>query len=193
MSFGYDADAAPTIDSVTLAVPAGSTLAIVGETGSGKTTLGYLVARLYEATAGRVSIDGVDVRDVTFASLAETVGMVSQETYLLHATIRENLRFAKPTASDAELEAAARAAQIHELVAALPDGYDTVVGERGYRFSYQAGRSSASRSPGPSCATRPCWCSTRPRARWTTRPSAPSKRRSTVWPRGARRSRSPTG
>jgi len=130
-----DADAAPTIDSVTLAVPAGSTLAIVGETGSGKTTLGYLVARLYEATAGRVSIDGVDVRDVTFASLAETVGMVSQETYLLHATIRENLRFAKPTASDAELEAAARAAQIHELVAALPDGYDTVVGERGYRFS----------------------------------------------------------
>jgi len=126
---------APTIDSVTIAVPAGSTVAIVGETGSGKTTLGYLVARLYEATAGRVSIDGVDVRDLTFASLAETVGMVSQETYLLHATIRENLRFAKPAASDAELEEAARAAQIHELVASLPAGYDTVVGERGYRFS----------------------------------------------------------
>jgi len=135
VSFGYDADAAPTIDSVTIAVPAGSTVAIVGETGSGKTTLGYLAARLYEATAGRVTIDGVDVRDLTFASLAETVGMVSQETYLLHATIRENLRFAKPAASDAELEEAARAAQIHELVASLPAGYDTVVGERGYRFS----------------------------------------------------------
>ncbi len=135
VSFGYDADAAPTIDSVTIAVAAGSTVAIVGETGSGKTTLGYLVARLYEATAGRVSIDGVDVRDLTFASLAETVGMVSQETYLLHATIRENLRFAKPSASDTELEEAARAAQIHELVTSLPNGYDTVVGERGYRFS----------------------------------------------------------
>jgi len=135
VSFGYDADAAPTIDGVTIDMAAGSTLAIVGETGSGKTTLGYLVARMYDTTAGRVTIDGVDVRDLTFASLAETVGVVSQETYLLHATIRENLRFAKPDATDEELEDAARAAQIHELVEALPDGYDTVVGERGYRFS----------------------------------------------------------
>jgi ATP-binding cassette subfamily B protein len=122
-------------DGVRVAVPAGTTTAIVGETGSGKTTLGYLVARLYDVTAGSVSIDGVDVRDLSFASLAETVGLVSQETYLFHATIRENLRFARPDASDAELEAAARAAQIHDLVASLPDGYDTVVGERGYRFS----------------------------------------------------------
>ena len=135
VSFGYDADAAPTIDGVSLEVPAGSTLAIVGETGSGKTTLGYLVARLYDTTAGRVTIDGVDVRDLSFASLAETVGMVSQETYLFHATIRENLRFAKPGATDEELEEAARAAQVHELIASLPEGYDTVVGERGYRFS----------------------------------------------------------
>ena len=135
VSFGYDADAAPTIDGVSLEVPAGSTLAIVGETGSGKTTLGYLVARLYDTTAGRVTIDGVDVRDLSFASLAETVGMVSQETYLFHATIRENLRFAKPGATDEELEEAARAAQVHELFASLPEGYDTVVGERGYRFS----------------------------------------------------------
>ncbi len=135
VSFGYDADAAPTIDGVSIAMAAGSTLAIVGETGSGKTTLGYLVARMYDTTAGRVTIDGVDVRDLTFASLAETVGVVSQETYLLHATIRENLRFAKPDATDEELEDAARAAQIHELVESLPDGYDTVVGERGYRFS----------------------------------------------------------
>jgi len=135
VSFGYDADAAPTIDGVTIDMAPGSTLAVVGETGSGKTTLGYLVARMYDTTAGRVTIDGVDVRDLTFASLAETVGVVSQETYLLHATIRENLRFAKPGATDAELANAARAAQIHELIESLPDGYDTVVGERGYRFS----------------------------------------------------------
>ena len=108
---------------------------MVGETGAGKTTLGYLVARLYEPQAGRVTIDGVDVRDASFASLAATVGVVSQETYLFHATVRENLRFARPEATDEEVEAAARTARIHDLVASLPDGYDTVVGERGYRFS----------------------------------------------------------
>ena len=113
----------------------GRTTAIVGETGSGKTTMGYLVARLYDATAGRITVDGVDIRDLSFASLARTVGLVSQETYLFHASVAENLRFAKPDATDAELEDAARAAQIHDLIAALPDGYDTVVGERGYRFS----------------------------------------------------------
>jgi ATP-binding cassette subfamily B protein len=133
--FGYDAEAPPTLDGVDLEVPAGSFTAIVGETGSGKTTLAYLVARLYDVTGGRVTIDGVDVRDVSFASLARTVGLVSQDTYLFHASIRENLRFARPEATDEELEAAARAAQIHELIASLPDGYDTVVGERGYRFS----------------------------------------------------------
>jgi ATP-binding cassette subfamily B protein len=135
VAFGYDEDAAPTIDGVTLDVPPGTTLAIVGETGSGKTTLAYLVARLYDPVAGRVTIDGVDVRDLSFASLAATVGLVSQETYLFHATIRDNLRFARPDATDEELEAAARAAQVHDLIASLPEGYDTVVGERGYRFS----------------------------------------------------------
>jgi ATP-binding cassette, subfamily B, bacterial len=133
--FGYEPEAPPTLEAIDLTVPAGARVAIVGETGSGKTTLGYLVARLYDASAGRVTIDGVDVRDLSFASLATTVGIVSQETYLFHATIRENLRFARPEATDAELEDAARAAQIHDLVASLPDGYDTVVGERGYRFS----------------------------------------------------------
>ena len=113
----------------------GTRTALVGETGSGKTTLAYLVARLYEAERGCVSIDGVDIRDVTLASLAATVGLVSQETYLFHASIRENLRFACPEASDEEIEDAARAAQIHELISSLPDGYDTPVGERGYRFS----------------------------------------------------------
>jgi ATP-binding cassette subfamily B protein len=135
VSFAYDVDTAPILEDVDLVVPAGSTTAIVGETGSGKTTMGYLVARLYDPTAGRVAVDGVDIRDLTFASLADTVGLVSQETYLFHATVADNLRFAKPDATDAELEQAARAAQIHDLIAALPDGYDTIVGERGYRFS----------------------------------------------------------
>jgi ATP-binding cassette, subfamily B, bacterial len=135
VTFGYDADARPTLDGVDLEVAPGSFTAIVGETGSGKTTLAYLVARLYDVDAGRVTIDGVDVRDVSFASLAQTVGLVSQDTYLFHATVRENLRFARPDATDAELEAAARAAQIHDLIAGLPDGYETMVGERGYRFS----------------------------------------------------------
>jgi ATP-binding cassette subfamily B protein len=124
-----------TLQDVSFAVAPGTKTALVGETGSGKTTSAYLVARLYDATEGSVSIDGVDVRDLTFESLAATVGVVSQETYLFHATVRENLRFAKPDASDEEIEDAARAAQIHDLVASLPDGYDTVVGERGYRFS----------------------------------------------------------
>jgi ATP-binding cassette, subfamily B, bacterial len=135
VSFAYDVDTAPILEDVDLVVPAGSTTAIVGETGSGKTTMGYLVARLYDPTAGRIAVDGVDIRDLTFASLADTVGLVSQETYLFHASVADNLRFAKPDATDAELEEAARAAQIHDLIAALPDGYDTIVGERGYRFS----------------------------------------------------------
>jgi ATP-binding cassette subfamily B protein len=107
----------------------------VGETGSGKTTLGYLLARLYDPDRGRVAVDGTDIADLRFASLADAVGVVAQETYLFHASVRENLRFARPEATDAEIEQAARAARIHDLIATLPDGYDTVVGERGYRFS----------------------------------------------------------
>ncbi len=132
--FRYD-DAAWTLQDVSFAVPPGTKTALVGETGSGKTTCAYLVARLYDATKGTVSIDGTDVRELTFESLAATVGVVSQETYLFHSTVRENLRFAQPDATDEEIEDAARAAQIHELIATLPEGYDTVVGERGYRFS----------------------------------------------------------
>ena len=116
-------------------MPAGSTLALVGETGSGKSTLGSLVARLIDPSSGAVTIDGVDVRDMRLADLASIVGVVSQETYLLHTTVRENLRYAKPTATDAEIERAARAAHIHGLIAGLPDGYDTMVGSRGHRFS----------------------------------------------------------
>jgi ATP-binding cassette, subfamily B, bacterial len=131
--FGYGEDW--TLRDVSFTVPAGTTTAIVGETGSGKTTLGYLSSRLYDVGRGRVTIGGIDVRDLSFQALSKLVGVVSQETYLFHDTVRENLRFAKPDATDEELEAAARAARIHDQIAALPEGYDTVVGERGYRFS----------------------------------------------------------
>lgn len=134
VSFAYE-PGAPTLTDVSLSVPAGSTLAVVGATGSGKTTLGYLLARLYDVSAGSITIDGVDIRDLSLATLASTVGVVSQEPYLLHASIAENLRFARPDATDEELVAAARAARIHDLIASLPEGYDTEVGERGYRFS----------------------------------------------------------
>jgi ATP-binding cassette subfamily B protein len=128
-------DDAWTLQDVSFTVPAGTTTALVGETGAGKTTLGYLAARLYDVNEGSVRIGDTDVRDLSFASLAELVGVVSQETYLFHASVRENLRFAKPDATDEEIELAAAAARIHALIASLPEGYDTVVGERGYRFS----------------------------------------------------------
>jgi ATP-binding cassette subfamily B protein len=133
--YGASEDEAWTLRDIDLVVAPGTRTAIVGETGAGKTTLGYLVARLYEPQRGRISIDGIDIRQASLSSLAATVGVVSQETYLFHASVRENLRFARPEASDGEIEAAARTARIHELIASLPDGYDTVVGERGYRFS----------------------------------------------------------
>jgi ATP-binding cassette, subfamily B, bacterial len=135
VGFTYPGAGHAALSGIDLDIPAGSTLALVGETGSGKTTLGALIARLYDPTVGSVRIDGVDVRDMRLADLAAVVGVVSQETYLLHTTVRENLRYAKPGATDAEIEDAARAAQIHDLIAGLPDGYDTMVGSRGHRFS----------------------------------------------------------
>jgi ATP-binding cassette, subfamily B, bacterial len=124
-----------TLKDVSFVVPAGTTTALVGETGSGKTTLAYLAARLYDVERGSISIGGVDVRNLTFPALTGLVGVVSQETYLFHASVRENLRFAKPEATDDEIERAAEAARIHHVISALPEGFDTVVGERGYRFS----------------------------------------------------------
>lgn len=137
VGFRYDpeGEGRPTLDAIDLTVPAGGSLAVVGPTGSGKSTLSYLVPRLYDVTEGRVLLDGTDVRDLGFDTLAAAVGVVSQETYLFHASVADNLRFAKPDATDEEIEAAARAAQIHDHIASLPDGYDTLVGERGYRFS----------------------------------------------------------
>jgi ATP-binding cassette, subfamily B, bacterial len=124
-----------TLQDVSFTVPAGSTTALVGETGSGKTTLGYLTARLYDPSRGSIAIGGIDIRGLSFQALSDLVGVVSQETYLFHESVRENLRFAKPDATDQEIEQAAEAARIHHVIAALPEGYDTVVGERGYRFS----------------------------------------------------------
>jgi ATP-binding cassette subfamily B protein len=135
VGFSYGGSAQPTLRGIDVTVPAGHSLAIVGETGSGKTTLSYLIPRLYDVTSGSVTIDGVDVRNMSFDDLSSAVGVVAQETYLFHSSVADNLRFAKPDATDDELVAAAKAAQIHEHLMTLPDGYDTVVGERGYRFS----------------------------------------------------------
>lgn len=133
--FSYADGDRPAIDDVTLTIPAGSHVAIVGPTGSGKTTLGYLLARLYDVDSGSIRFDGVDLRDLSFDTLSRMLGVVTQDPYLLHASIAENLRFARPEATDAELVAATKVAQIHDHISELPDGYDTLVGERGYRFS----------------------------------------------------------
>jgi len=124
-----------TLSDVSFTVEPGQLAALVGPSGAGKTTISYLVPRLYEASQGTVRIDGHDVRDLALGSLADAVGMVTQDAYLFHSTIAENLRYAKPDASDRELEAAARAANIHDTVASFPEGYQTLVGERGYRLS----------------------------------------------------------
>ncbi len=134
VSFSYVAGS-PALTDVTFTVPAGGFAALVGQSGAGKTTTAYLVPRLYDVDAGAIRIDGKDIRDVTLDSLADAIGMVNQEPYLFHTSILENLRYARPEATDAEIEAAARAANIHEFIAALPHGYNTMVGERGYRLS----------------------------------------------------------
>jgi len=125
----------PVLRDVSLRVKPGQFAALVGATGAGKTTIAYLVPRLYDVDAGSVRIDGHDVRDLTLNTLSDNVAMVDQEPYLFHTSILENLRYARPEATDAEVEAAARAANIHEFISVLPEGYETVVGERGYRLS----------------------------------------------------------
>jgi ATP-binding cassette, subfamily B, bacterial len=135
VSFTHDPTSRYAVDDVTLTVPAGTALALVGETGSGKSTLAGLVARLHDPASGRVTIDGIDLRDLDPADVAHIVGVVSQDTHLVHASIRDNLLLAAPDASDADLWQALEAAQVSELVASLPDGLDTVVGARGHRFS----------------------------------------------------------
>jgi ATP-binding cassette subfamily B protein len=124
-----------TLEDVRLEIEPGQLAAIVGPSGAGKTTISYLVPRLYDVTRGAVRIDGIDVRQIKLASLAEIVGMVTQETYLFHSSVRENLLYARPDAAQEEIEAATCAAAIHDRIVELSEGYDTLVGERGYRMS----------------------------------------------------------
>jgi ABC-type multidrug transport system fused ATPase/permease subunit len=134
VSFGYDPERL-VLEDVDLTVASGRTVALIGHTGSGKTTLAALVPRFYDATAGRVLVDGLDVREVTRRSLRREVGVISQDPFLFSATVRENIAFGAPDATDEQVVEAARAAQAHEFVEALPDGYETVIGERGITLS----------------------------------------------------------
>jgi len=124
-----------TLEDVDLKIEAGQLAALVGPSGAGKTTMTYLVPRMYDVGEGAVEIDGVDVREIKLASLSDIIGMVTQETYLFNTTVRQNLLYGKPDATQEEMEAAARAAFIHDRIAEMPNGYDTMVGERGYRMS----------------------------------------------------------
>ncbi len=136
VSFFYDPEQErPTLDNINLVARPGEQIALVGPSGSGKTTLTYLLSRLYDVTSGEVSIDGHDVRQIKLDCLGQIVGVVTQESFLLHDTIRENLRYARPDATDEQLVEAARAAAIHDHISSLPEGYDTVVGERGTKLS----------------------------------------------------------
>jgi ATP-binding cassette subfamily B protein len=134
VSFGYVAGRL-ALDDVSFEIAPGQLAALVGPSGAGKTTITYLVPRFYDPDAGRILIDGRDLRTLDLRSIGEQIGMVTQETYLFHTSVRENIAYGRPGASDAEVEAAARAANIHDFIAGLPDGYDTVVGERGYKLS----------------------------------------------------------
>ena len=136
VTFRYDeSQEKPTLDGIDLEAKAGQLVALVGASGSGKTTLTYLIPRLYDAITGQVSIDGHDVRKIKLESLGKAIAVVTQETYLVHDTIRENLRYGNPDATDSDLETAAKAAAIHDHISSLPEKYDTVVGERGYKLS----------------------------------------------------------
>lgn len=136
VSFRYDASQeAPTLNHLTFSAAPGQLIALVGSSGAGKTTLTYLLSRLYDADSGSVTIDGIDVKKIKLRSLGQLVGVVTQETYLVHDTIRENLRYGNPAATDDELIKAAKSAAIHDHIAGLPEGYSTVVGERGYKLS----------------------------------------------------------
>jgi ATP-binding cassette subfamily B protein len=134
VSFGYD-ERRPVLQNIDLELEPGKTVALIGHTGSGKTTLAALVPRFYDVTAGRITIDGLDVRDVTLASLRREIGIVAQDPFLFSATVRENIAFGRPDATDQEVETAARLAQASDFIEELPERYETVIGERGITLS----------------------------------------------------------
>ena len=135
VSFAYDPDGAPVLDGIDLDIPAGRAVALIGPTGSGKTSLAQLIPRYYDATGGRVAIDGADVRGVRLDELRREIGVVSQDPFLFSTSVRENIAYGRPEATDEEVRRAARMAQAEEFIDALPEGFDTVVGERGYTLS----------------------------------------------------------
>ncbi|MGA8208238.1 MAG: ABC transporter ATP-binding protein [Candidatus Dormiibacterota bacterium] len=135
VTFRYQEGTAPAVDGITFEAEPGQLVALVGPSGAGKSTLTYLMARLYDVDQGRITLDGYDLRELTSATLRAAIALVTQETFIFHSTIRENILVGKPDATDAELIAAGRAAAIHDRIMELPDGYDTVGGERGYRLS----------------------------------------------------------
>jgi ATP-binding cassette subfamily B protein len=134
VTFGYDAER-PVLHEISLELAPGRVVALIGHTGSGKTTLASLVSRFYDVQAGRVLVDGADVRDVTLTSLRHEIGVIAQDPFLFSATVRENISFGRPDATAADVEQAARLAQAHEFIEALPSGYETVIGERGITLS----------------------------------------------------------
>jgi ATP-binding cassette subfamily B protein len=135
VSFTYPGGTRPAVDDLSADIAPGQLVALVGPSGAGKTTITALIARFVDPQAGRILVDGTDLREVTIASWTAQLGMVFQDTFLFHATVAENLRYARPDATDADLMAAATAAHLHEFITSLPDGYDTIVGERGHRLS----------------------------------------------------------
>ena len=144
--FKYDPDGAPVLDGIDLDIAAGRAVALIGPTGSGKTSLAQLIPRYYDATGGRVAIDGADVRGVRLDELRREIGIVSQDPFLFSTSVRENIAYGRPEATDEEVRCAARMAQAEEFIDALPEGFDTVVGERGYTLSGQRQRVAIARA-----------------------------------------------
>ena len=174
MRFAYDA-ARPILKGISFRVAPGETLALVGPSGSGKSTIGRLLFRFYDVVGGAIRIDGQDLRDVTQESLHARIGVVPQDTVLFNDTIRYNIAYGRPEASEAEIQGAARAANIHEFILSLPEGYDTQVGERGLKLSGGEKQARRHRAHAPEGPADSC-CSTRRPARSTPRRSARSSR-----------------